>query len=150
MSAAEPYERLVALAEQELALTIEPELDPQALSDLLMERDALVAALPRRPPVAAAPSLARAAALQERITLELATRVAETKRTLGQVEHGRRTARGYGDQQPRPRRLRRRRLTLHTVSPLKYRTDRPMFSRDDPHGGGRPTFTDGRKGPSTR
>ncbi len=100
MSAAEPYERLVALAEQELALVIERELDAQALSDLLMERDALVAALPGRPPQEAAPPLARAAALQERITLELATRVAETKRSLGHVEQGRRTARGYGDQTP--------------------------------------------------
>lgn len=100
MSAAEPYERLAALAEQELALAIEPELDPQALSDLLMERDALVAALPQRPPAVAAPSLARAAALQERITLELATRAAETKRSLGLVEQGRRTARGYGDSTP--------------------------------------------------
>jgi hypothetical protein len=100
VSAAEPYERLVALAEQELALAIEPELDPQALSDLLLERDALVAALPGRPPAEAAPSLARAAALQERITLELATRAAETKRSLGLVAQGRRTARGYGDRSP--------------------------------------------------
>lgn len=100
MSVAEPYERLAALAERELALVIEPELDPQALSDLLMERDALVATLPQRPSAEAAPALARAAALQERITLELATRVAETKRSLGLVAQGRRTARGYGDQRP--------------------------------------------------
>lgn len=100
MSATEPYERLVSLAEQELALVIEHELDAQAISDLLMERDALVAALPGRPPSEAGPPLARAAALQERITLELATRVAETKRSLGQVAQGRRTARGYGDARP--------------------------------------------------
>ncbi|MDO8184480.1 hypothetical protein Q5424_03235 [Conexibacter sp. JD483] len=100
MSTLEPYERLAALAEQELALVIEQELDAQALSALLMERDSVVAALPGRPPSEAAPPLARAAALQERITLELATRVAETKRSLGLVEQGRRTARGYGDQRP--------------------------------------------------
>ena len=100
MSVAEPYDRLVALAEQELALAIEPDLDPQAFAALLTERDALVATLPKQPPAEAAPALARASALQERITLELATRIAETKRSLGLVEQGRRTARGYGDSTP--------------------------------------------------
>lgn len=101
MSATEPYERLVALAEQELALVVRPELPTlDELDGLLTERDHIVAALPAQAPAAAAPALARAMALQERTTTELATRAAEVRRSLGQVEQGRRTARGYGDSSP--------------------------------------------------
>lgn len=98
---AEPYERLAALAEEELALVTATDLpDPAALVALLDERERIVAALPARAPAVAAPALARAAALQERTTTELATRAAEVRRSLTVVEQGRRTARGYGDSAP--------------------------------------------------
>jgi hypothetical protein len=101
MSATEPYERLVALAEQELALVSGPELPTlEELDGLLTERDRIVASLPPQAPAAAGPALARAAAVQERTTTELATRAAEVRRSLGIVEQGRRTARGYGDSTP--------------------------------------------------
>jgi len=97
MSAAEPYEALAALAERELALVTAPELPTlEQLDELLLERDALVAALPQTPPAEAKPALARAMALQERTTAELARRAAEVRRSIGDVELGRRVARGYG------------------------------------------------------
>lgn len=97
MSAAEPYEQLARLAERELALVTAsdlPSLDD--LDALLTERDALVASLPAQAPPDAAPALARAMALQERITAELTTRASAVRRQLGDVERGRRTAHGYG------------------------------------------------------
>lgn len=97
MSSADPYEELAALAERELALVTAPELPTlEQLDELLMRRDALVAALPATPPAAAKPALARATALQERTTAELTRRAAEVRRSLGDVELGRRVARGYG------------------------------------------------------
>jgi hypothetical protein len=97
MSAAEPYERLVALAEEELALVSRAELPTiQELDGLLTERDHLVASLPARPPTVAGPALARAAAINELTTAALARRVSEVHRSLRQIEQGRRTARGYG------------------------------------------------------
>jgi hypothetical protein len=101
VSAAEPYERLAALAEEELALVTREELPTlEELDSVLTERDLLVASLPPQAPAVAAPALARAAALQERTTTELAARAAEVRRSLGIVEQGRRTARGYGDATP--------------------------------------------------
>ncbi|MDW5597016.1 hypothetical protein VSS74_21895 [Conexibacter stalactiti] len=102
MSAAvEPYERLATLAEEELALVTAAELpDADVLEALLAERDRLVAALPADPPAAAAHALARAAALQERTTGELAGRLSEARRELDAVGHGRRVARGYGGATP--------------------------------------------------
>lgn len=97
MSAVSAYEALAALAERELDLVSRPEaLTPEALEQIARERDALVATLPARPPAEAAPALARAAALRERITAELAARVAEVGRSLHDVARGRRTVRGYG------------------------------------------------------
>lgn len=97
----EPYERLVTLAEEELALVTAEELPAvDALEALVAERDRIVAALPARPPAAAKPALARAAALQERTTGEFAVRVAEAREALGHVGQGRRVARGYGDSTP--------------------------------------------------
>lgn len=97
MSGADPYEALAALAERELALVTAPELPTlEQLDELLLERDALVAALPAVPPAEAKPALARAKALQERTTAELGRRAAEVRRSIGDVELGRRVARGYG------------------------------------------------------
>jgi len=97
MSELEPYERLAALAEEELALVSAEELPPlEQLDALLSERDALVASLPAIPPAGAQPSLARAMALQERTTAELTRRAAEVRRQIGDVGLGRRVARGYG------------------------------------------------------
>lgn len=96
-----PYERLAALAEEELALVTAAELpDADALETLVAERDAIVAALPVTPPAEAGPALARAAALQERATGELAARVSEARRSLDNVGQGRRLARGYGGATP--------------------------------------------------
>lgn len=101
MTTAEPYERLAALAEEELTLVTAAELpEPEALAALIAERERIVAALPAGAPAVAAPALARAAALQERTTTELAIRSAEVRRSLTVVEQGRRTARGYGDSAP--------------------------------------------------
>lgn len=98
---AEPYERLAALAEEELALVTAAELpDADALEALLAERDRIVTTLPARPPAEAGPALARAAALQERTTGELAVRISEARGALDHVGQGRRVARGYGDSTP--------------------------------------------------
>lgn len=101
MSAAEdqtaPYEALAALAERELLLVSVG--DPERLDELAAlasERAAIVASLPARPPAAAESALARAATTQARTTSALAVRIAEVRRSLGEVDRGRRTARGYG------------------------------------------------------
>jgi hypothetical protein len=97
MTAADPYEAIAALAERELALVTAHRLPSlEDLDELLRQRDALVASLPAVPPAEAAPALARAMALQERTTVELTRRAAEVRRSLGDVELGRRVARGYG------------------------------------------------------
>jgi len=97
MSELDRYEALAALAERELALVSGEQLPTlEQLDALLTERDALVAALPEVPPAAAAPALARATALQERTTAELARRAAEVRRSIGDVGLGRRVAQGYG------------------------------------------------------
>ncbi len=97
MSETDAYEALAALAERELALVSAPELPTlEDLDALLLERDALVASLPATPPPAAEPALARALALQQQTTDELARRAAEVRRTIGEVGLGRRTAQGYG------------------------------------------------------
>jgi dihydroorotase-like cyclic amidohydrolase len=92
-----PYEALAALAERELLLVSAGE--PEQLDELAVlasERAAIVASLPARPPAAAEPALARAATTQARTTSALAVRAAEVRRSLSEVERGRRTARGYG------------------------------------------------------
>lgn len=101
MTSAEPYEALARLAERELALVSASEApEPEALIALMDERAALVASLPARAPQAAAPALARALALQERITAELTVHAARVRRSLGNVEHGRRTMHGYAGGAP--------------------------------------------------
>ncbi|MBB4661014.1 hypothetical protein [Conexibacter arvalis] len=97
MSELEPYEALAALAERELVLVRGEQLPTlEELDALLRERDALVEALPAEPPAGARPALARAMALQEQTTAELGRRAAEVRRSIGDVELGRRVARGYG------------------------------------------------------
>lgn len=104
MNAVEPYEALARLAERELELVAGDELptDEQLdeLAALQLGREALVAELPPNAPAAAAPALARAAALQERVTTELTARTAQARRALADVERGRRTAHGYGGRTP--------------------------------------------------
>lgn len=97
MSDTAPYERLAELAERELALVSTFELSRIGdLVALAQERTTLVDALPERPPAAARPALARAAALQERTTAALARLCHDIGRELGHVDHARRAARGYG------------------------------------------------------
>lgn len=102
--AAAPYDALAELAERELLLVSAPDgPDADALAALERERAALVARLPAQPPAAAEPALARAARAQAGVTRMLAQRVAELRRTLVEVDRGRRTARGYGGgPAPRP------------------------------------------------
>lgn len=92
-----PYERLVELAERELALVTA--FDPARLGELValqQTRTTLVDALPARPPAAARPALARAAALQERVTAALVLLRAELGQRLGELDRARRAANGYG------------------------------------------------------
>jgi hypothetical protein len=96
-AAAAPYERLAELAERELALVSAFELSRLGeLVALAQERTALVETLPERPPAVAKPALARAFAFQQRTTATLARLRGELGRTLGDVEHARRAAHGYG------------------------------------------------------
>ncbi len=103
---AAPYERLAELAERELAIVCAFELRRiDELLDVIEERDALVASLPARPPVLARAALARAAALQQRTSATLTRLRGELGRSLGELEHARRAAHGYGMQLGRRSRL---------------------------------------------
>jgi hypothetical protein len=82
------YSRLVELAEREAELIATSRFDELVRID--DERAELVERLPAMPPPAARPCLERAAALQERNTRALANAVAETRRELLGVGHGRR------------------------------------------------------------
>jgi len=100
----DPYERLAAIAEQELALVSAFALERVGeLVALAQQRTTLVASLPARPPASARAALARAAALQERTTAALSVLVAELGRDLNGVDRARRAARGYGMGLPEPR-----------------------------------------------
>lgn len=96
-SDAAPYEALAALAERELLLVSSGDLERlDELAAVAVERAAIVAALPPRPPAAAESALVRAAATQERTTNALALHAGELRRSIAEVDRGRRTARGYG------------------------------------------------------
>ncbi len=97
MSDVASYERLAQLAERELTLVSSFEMGRIGeLVALAQERSSLVAELPEQPPAEARPALARAAALQERTTSTLARLCHDVGRELGEVDHARRAARGYG------------------------------------------------------
>lgn len=104
---AEPYARLLALAERERELVragvgLEHELEPIA-----RERAALVATLPARPPRAAAPLLERAVAVQAETSALLEAGVSAARRQLGRLEKGRGAVRGYTPPLPEATRLSR-------------------------------------------
>lgn len=91
------YERLAELAERELALVTA--FEPSRLGDLAalqQARTTLVASLPERPPPSARPALLRAHEAQLRTTAALTVLHDQLGRELGDVDRGRRAARGYG------------------------------------------------------
>jgi hypothetical protein len=87
------YERLAALAEHELELVGEGQLDQ--LDELVAERGELIARLPSAPPDWAAPALERAALMQRRVMIELTRRREAVLLELATVERARRMASGY-------------------------------------------------------
>jgi hypothetical protein len=92
-----PYERLAELAAREHALVAAFELARIGeLVALAQERTTLVERLPARPPAAAGPALARAAALQQRTTALLERVCRDAGRELAELDRARRAARGYG------------------------------------------------------
>lgn len=96
VSELEPYERLVALAERELALVTA--FEPSRIGELValqQTRTTLVAALPHTPPAAARAALLRAHECQQRTTAALRVLCDQLGHELGAVDRGRRAARGY-------------------------------------------------------
>ncbi|HEY4280283.1 MAG TPA: hypothetical protein VGM91_18820 [Conexibacter sp.] len=99
-----PYEALAELGQRQLDLLSGDELpDGAELLALLQERRELLATMPATPPQSAAAALARAKAINDRITAELARHASAARRALSHVEQGRRAARGYGADSSRPR-----------------------------------------------
>jgi hypothetical protein len=88
-----PYERLVALARLERDLALDGRVDD--LSELVAQRDDLVAGLPPVPPRAAEPLLRRAAELQAETTAVLTGALAHAGAQLRGIGRDRRGARGY-------------------------------------------------------
>jgi hypothetical protein len=89
----DPYERLADLAEIELGLVQDGRWDD--LAKLAAEREALIEGLPQVPPAPALESLERAAALQQRVSAELARSIALAREGLKRLDAGRRAAQGY-------------------------------------------------------
>jgi len=92
-SAGDPYERLLALANEELEHAGRGEYD--RLADLYRRRAAIIAGLPARPPASAIPTLQRTALIQERVTIELMRGREEKLFLLRRIVQARRAARGY-------------------------------------------------------
>lgn len=95
------YERLVELAERELALVTA--FEPSRIGELValqQTRTTLVASLPPRPPAGARPALLRAHELQSRTTAALTVLCDQLGHELGGVDRGRQAARGYGAPAP--------------------------------------------------
>ena len=88
-----PYDALAELAERELELVGAGAVDE--LPELRARRDALVAGLPPSPPAAARPSLERAVAIQNRVTIALAERLRDSGLELRRLSHGRTAMAGY-------------------------------------------------------
>jgi hypothetical protein len=91
---ADPYSRLLELAQSELELVLGGDFD--ALERIDVERTALVASLPPSPPPAARPALTAAAELQARTTAALEATRAQVAKDLAGIQRGHETARGYG------------------------------------------------------
>jgi hypothetical protein len=92
-----PYERLVVLAERELALVTA--FEPSRIGELValqQTRTTLVASLPERPPAAAREALLRTRELQQRVTAALTVLCDQLSRDLTGLDRGRQAARGYG------------------------------------------------------
>jgi hypothetical protein len=97
VSDVDPYDRLVDLAEAELALVTA--FEPSRIGELValqQTRTTLVAGLPARPPAAARDALLRARELQLRTTAALRVLCDQLGHELGDVSLGRQVARGYG------------------------------------------------------
>jgi hypothetical protein len=94
-----PYDALAELAQRELQLVSAGEVEK--LSELQLERSALVAALPAAPPPDARPSLERANALQARVTAALDERVGAAGSELRHLNRGRTAMVGYAPQTDR-------------------------------------------------
>jgi hypothetical protein len=91
----DPYAALLALTEREHELVVSGAWEELAAVDA--ERRTLVGVMPALAPAGAArEALARAADVQAATTALLATHVAELRRSLGHVAHGRTAVRGYG------------------------------------------------------
>jgi hypothetical protein len=89
-----PYERLAALAADELGLVQDRRLDE--LPALHAVRAALVATLPPDAPPSARAALERAAVLQEQVVTELTAQRDATARELAVLRRGRGAVRAYG------------------------------------------------------
>jgi hypothetical protein len=97
----EPYAEIVALAERELALAGNGEID--GLSSLAGEWERLTRGLPDSPPPAAAPLIEQAAFLNKRARIEL-NRLRETLLgDLTKVTHASRAGQGYAPSSRRRR-----------------------------------------------
>jgi hypothetical protein len=92
-SAAAPYEQLLELIEQQLALAGEARYDE--LIELGAERAEFVAGLLATPPACAHDALERASILQQRLTIELLRGREQRLLALSRLERARRAALGY-------------------------------------------------------
>ncbi len=91
-----PYERLAELAERELALVTA--FEPSRIGELValqQSRTTLVSSLPEKPPPGARAALLRAHEAQQRTTAALTVLCDQLGHELGDVDRGRRAARGY-------------------------------------------------------
>lgn len=93
------YLQLIELIERDLSLAGEGRYDELVASD--PERQELLRTLPSTPPAGARDLLERASLIQKRLNIELLRGRDELLAATGQVERGRRTARGYTPPQHR-------------------------------------------------
>lgn len=89
----DPYDRILELGELELELVKGQRWEE--LAQLGEEREQLIASLPPLAPRSASDPLAQAAALQQRVSAELARSIALAREGLGRLDRGRRAAAGY-------------------------------------------------------
>jgi hypothetical protein len=94
----DPYAVLLELTEREHALVTSGAV--AELAALQAQRAELVAALPARPPAAAAPLLRRASALQAQTAGLLGGALHELERDLERLGRGRTAVRGYAGAAP--------------------------------------------------
>jgi len=99
----DPYAAILELAEHELELAGQGELD--GLDELAAQWEQLTAGLPARPPAAAAPLLERAALVHERTHIELLRLREALLCELSTTAHASRAAHGYAQIARRRRRL---------------------------------------------